>query len=145
MKRFLRRGTTVLVGASVIALSALIAAPAHASVTGSLSGYPQTAGGTRDVDRHITITVTGNSTAGTLTSASLTIGTTSVGSTQTFACRNVGCSVSDGTIPFDTTGWPDGTYHMVATLTDSNGDTGLAQNDIEIWNNRPNQCPPENS
>ena len=145
MKRFLRRGTTVLVGASVIALSAVIAAPAHADVTGSLSGYPHTAGGTVPEDRVVNVVVTGNSTVGRLTNASLTIGGTAVGSTQTFTCRNEGCSVSDGTISFNTTGWADGTYHMVATLTNSNGETGLAQNDIEIWNNRPNQCPPENS
>ena len=143
MKRILRRGTTVLVGASVIALSALIVAPAHASVTGSLSGYPHTAGGTRLKDRQIQITVTGTSSAGTLTNASLTIGGTAVGSTQSFTCRNEGCSVADGTIPFDTTGWADGTYHMVATLTNSNGDTGLAENDIEIWNNRPSCVPPD--
>src|SRR5690348_6003620 len=119
MKRFLRRGSTVLVGASVIALSAVIAAPASASVTGTLSGYPQTAGGTRPEDRVVNVVVTGNSTAGTLTNASLTIGSTAVGSTQTFDCINVGCSVSNGTISFNTTGWADGTYHMVATLSDS--------------------------
>jgi hypothetical protein len=140
MKRFLRIGTTALVGASVIAMSALMAAPAHASVSGQLAGYPHTAGGTRDVDRKITIGVTGSSSAGSLVNATLTIGGISVGSADHFACRNAGCSVGDASIPFDTTGWADGTYHMVATIRDSNGETGTAENEIEIWNNRPGQC-----
>src|SRR3954451_6318970 len=50
MKRFLRTRTTVLVGASALALSALISAPAHAAVSGSLSGWHSPAGGPKPPD-----------------------------------------------------------------------------------------------
>jgi len=144
MKRFLRTRTTALVGASAIALSALIAAPAHASVSGIL-GYPHTAGGTREVDRNFDVAVSGNSTEGALSTATLTIGGTPVGNTAPFVCRNEGCAVADATIHVDTTSFADGTYRMVATLTNASGETGTAEGDIEIWNHRPNQCPTANN
>src|SRR3954468_20642843 len=80
MKRFLRIGTTALVGASAIALSALIAAPAHASVSGILTGYPNPAGGKREIDQKIHVVVSGNSSVSALENATLTVGGAPAGS-----------------------------------------------------------------
>src|SRR4051812_34147061 len=102
MKRFLRTRTTALVGASAIALSALIAVPAQASVSGILSGYPSPAGGTRAVDRAINVLVSGNSSVGALQDAKLTVGGIPAGGAVPFVCKNEGCSVGEASIPLNT-------------------------------------------
>jgi len=146
MKRFLRRGTTVLVGASVIALSALMTAPAHAEVTGSLSGYPSPAGGPLPTDQAITVVVTGRSTSGPLDNASLTVdGAAAGGGSHDFACQTADCANANASIPLKTTDYTDGVHQMVVTVRNEAGETSTTSASIEIWNNRPNQCPNPNS
>jgi hypothetical protein len=140
MKRFLRIGTTARVGASVIVLSALIAAPAHAQVTGTLSGYPSPAGGPEAKDRAINVVVSGRSTTGALEQATLTVGGAPAGGAN-FVC-NSDCSVGDATIALNTANYADGKYHLVATLRNARGETNTAEGDIEIWNNRGPNCSP---
>jgi hypothetical protein len=140
MKRFLRIGTTALVGASAIALSALIAAPAHASVSGVLSGYSSPAGGPLPENKAVSVVVSGRSTVGGLQDATLTVGGTPVGSAP-FVC-NDDCSVGDATVGFNTKNYTDGVYHLVATVRNASGETNTAEGDIEIWNNRGPNCSP---
>ncbi len=141
MKRFLRTRTTVLVGASALALSALISAPAHASVSGSLSGYPSPAGGPLPENRAINVVVAGRSTVGGLQDATLTVGGTPAGS-AVFACEHEDCGVGSASIALDTKNYADGTYHLVATVRNASGETSTAEGDIEIWNNRGPNCSP---
>jgi hypothetical protein len=142
MKRFLRRGSTVLVGASVIALSALIAAPAHASVSGSLSGYPSPAGGVEAKYQSITVTVTGTSTGSPLADAAMTVDGAAAGAgSHGFDCKTADCANANASIPLKTTDYTDGVHHMVVTVRNQGGETSTVAADIEIWNNRPNQCP----
>jgi hypothetical protein len=121
-------------------LSALIAAPAHASVTGTLSGYPSPAGGPDPKDRAVNVVVSGRSTTGALEQASLTIGGTPAGD-ATFVC-NSDCSIGDATIALNTANYTDGKYHLVATVRNAQGETNTAEGDIEIWNNRGPNCSP---
>jgi hypothetical protein len=139
MKQFLRRGTTVLVGASVIALSALIAAPAHASVSGALSGYPNPAGGSRDVDHPFNVIVSGRSNSGRLADASLSVdgGPASV---KAFDCKSDDCANADASFGLMSTDYTDGVHRFVVTVRNENGETSSVPADIEIWNNRPGQC-----
>jgi hypothetical protein len=139
MKRFLRIRTTVLVGASAIALSALIAAPARASVSGILTGYPSPAGGTRPEDQIIHVVVSGNSSASALKNATLTVGGIPAGGAD-FVCKNEGCSVGEASIELNTKNYTDGVYQLVATVRNADDETNTAEGNIEIWNNRPNQC-----
>jgi hypothetical protein len=141
MKRFLRIRTTARVGVTAIALSALIAVPAHASVSGILTGYPSPAGGSRDIDKVVNVTVSGNSSASALDDATLTVGGIPVGGAD-FACKNEGCSVGDATIGFNTESYTDGVYHLVATVRNASGETNTAEGNIEIWNNRGQNCSP---
>jgi hypothetical protein len=139
MKRFLRMGTTARVGATVAVLSALIAAPAHASVSGTVSPQRSPAGGPLPADRAVNVTVTASSTGGALEATTLTVGGKSAGSAP-FVCSDP-CSSGRVTFTLTTTDYADGVQHLVATLRNANGETNTAEGDIEIWNNRPNQCP----
>jgi hypothetical protein len=146
MKLFLRMGTTARVGAAVIVLSALTAAPAHAGVTGSLSGYPSPAGGPSAADQAITVVVSGRSTSGPLDDASMTIdGTAAGGGSHDFACQTDDCANADASIPLKTTDYADGVHQMVVTVRNEAGESSTTSASIEIWNNRPNQCPSPNA
>jgi hypothetical protein len=139
MKQFLRRGTTVLVGASVIALSALIAAPARAEVTGTVSPERSPAGGPLPQDQAVNVTVSATSTNGALQNVTLNVGGKPAGSAS-FVCSDP-CTSGRATFALHTTDYVEGVNHLVATLANAGGETSTAQGDIEIWNNRPNQCP----
>jgi hypothetical protein len=88
--------------------------------------------------------VSGNSSASALTNATLTVGGNPVGGAD-FVCRNEGCSVGDAAIGFNTKDYTDGTYHLVATVHNANGESNVAEGNIEIWNNRPGQCASPNA
>lgn len=152
MKRFLRMGTTARVGATVIALSALIAAPASAQVSplshSSLSGWHNPAGGPKAPDGTdpsvLKMVVAGRSEGTDLTNATLTVNGAAVGGAVDFGpcpAEPQPCTVANASLPdLDTKLYPDGTYHVVATVHDAAGNMFPIAQDIEFWNNRPNQC-----
>ena len=92
MKRFLRIGTTARVGASVIVLSALIAAPASAQDSplshSTMSGWHSPAGGPKAPDGTdpsvLNLVVAGRSEAADLTNATLTVDGAVVGGAADF-------------------------------------------------------------
>ena len=139
MKRFLLRGTAVLVGTTAIALTA---APAHASVSGTLSGYPSPAGGLRPEDRAVTVVVSGRSTGAPLTDATMTVDGAPAG-VAAFGCTTADCTVADAKISLTTTDYTDGMHHMLVTVRNQGGETSTVPGDIEIWNNRPSCVPPD--
>jgi hypothetical protein len=139
MKRFLLRGTTVLVGASAVALGALNAAPAQAAVSGQLSGWRSPAADTLD------LVVSGRSTDTALADATLTVDGVPVGAPATFEhCSDASCTVADASIALDTTDYNDGIRHLAVTIRDANGETNTTPitQDIEFWNDRPSCVPP---
>ncbi len=136
MKRFLRTGTTVLVGASALALSALIAAPARADVTAHLDGWHSPGSGTMD------LVATASSTDAQLTDATLTVDGAPAGSVPYCPDNPAGCTAAGATLSFVTTNYADGVRHLVITVRDSSGDTATIASDIEVWNNRGPNCSP---
>jgi hypothetical protein len=124
-------------------LSALIAAPAHASVSGTASPERSPAGGPLASDQAVNVMVSANSTDGALEPTTLTVGGKPAG-TASFVCSDP-CTQGRVTFALDTTQYPDGVQHMVATLSNAAGETSTAEGDIEIWNHRPNGCPTQNN
>jgi hypothetical protein len=135
MKRFLRTGTTVLVGASALALSALIAAPARADVTAHLDGWHSPASGTMD------LVAQASSTDAQLTDATLTVDGAPAGSAP-FCPDNPGCAAGGAKLSFVTTNYADGVRHLVITVHDSSGAATPITSDVEVWNNRGPNCSP---
>ena len=134
MKRFLRIGTTALVGASAIALSALIAAPARADVTARLDGWHSPAEKTLD------LLVTGSSDGASLTTVSLSVD--GVADSSVPFCPNAECASKQVPLPFDTTKYSDAVHHLVITVNDASGATAVINSDVEVWNHRGNNCSP---
>jgi hypothetical protein len=150
MKRFLRTRTTVLVGASALALSALISAPAHAAVSGSLSGWHSPAGGPKPPDGPdpsvLNLVVAGRSDGTDLTDATLTVDGASVGAPVEFGpcpADPQPCTAANASLPaIDTKHYADGTHRIVATVHDSAGNAFPISQDIEFWNSRGPNCSP---
>jgi len=136
MKRFLRTRTTVLVGASVLALSALIAAPARADVTAQLEGWHSPASGTMD------LVARARSADAQLTDATLTVDGAPAGSVPYCPGNPAGCADASATLSFVTTNYADGVRHLVITVHDSSGDSATINSDVEVWNNRGPNCSP---
>jgi hypothetical protein len=136
MKRFLRTGTTVLVGASALAFSALIAAPARADVTAHLDGWHSPGSGTME------LTATATSTDALLTEATMTVDGSPAGSVAYCPDSPTGCASGGAKLSFVTTNYTDGVRHLVITVRDSSGATATINSDIEVWNNRGPNCSP---
>jgi hypothetical protein len=136
MKRFLRTRTTVLVGASVLALSALIAAPARADVSAQLEGWHSPASGTMDLVAHA------RSADAQLKDATLTVDGAPAGSVPYCPDNPAGCADASATLSFVTTNYADGVRHLVITVHDSSGDSAVITSDVEVWNNRGPNCSP---
>ena len=138
MKRFLRTRTTVLVGASALALSALISAPARADVTAQaqLEGWHSPAAGTLDLGAKAA------STDAQLTEATLTVDGAPAGSFPFCPDIPAGCSSGRAAVSFVTTNYADGVRHLVVTVHDSSGDSAVITSDVEVWNNRGPNCSP---
>jgi hypothetical protein len=134
MKRFLRIRTTALVGASAIALSALIVAPARADVTARLDGWHSPAEKTLD------LLVTGSSPDASLTTASLSVD--GIADSSVPFCPNAVCNTKQVALPFDTTKYSDAVHHLVITVSDANGANAVINSDVEVWNHRGNNCSP---
>jgi len=139
MKRFLRIGTTALVGASAMAFSALIAAPAHATVDAQLEGWHSPASDT------LPLAVKGHSTA-RLTDATMTVDGVQVGVPVKFCADTAaGCTDASAQLPLDTTKYDEGVRQLVITVRDSDGLQSVINTVVDVWNHRPNQCPTANN
>jgi hypothetical protein len=136
MKRFLRTGTTALVGALTLALGALYAAPARADVTAQLEGWHSPASGTLDLD------VKGTSTDARLTDATLMVDGAPAGSAPFCPDSDAVCNDARAALPFQTTNYQDGVRHLVITVRDSSGESYTINSEVDVWNNRGPNCSP---
>ena len=136
MKRILRMGTTVLVGASVMAFGALYAAPARAEITSAqLENWHSPA------DKTLPLEVQARSDA-RLVDASLTVDGAPAGSATFCEDTAPACDFARAPLPFVTTNYADGVRHLVITVRDSAGDVQTINSDVDVWNNRGPNCSP---
>jgi hypothetical protein len=138
MKRFLRIGTTALVGASALALGALSAAPARADVVAQLEGWHSPASDTLPLE------VKARSAA-RLIDATMTVDGAAGVPVKFCADTEPACTDGRAKLPLDTTKYADGVRQLVITVRDSDGLTSVITTFVDVWNHRPNQCPSPNS
>jgi hypothetical protein len=139
MKRFLLRGTAVLVGASAIALGAVTVTSAQQAgvVSGSLAGWHSPIAGPLD------LTVSGRSGNGKLVDATLSIDGVPVDvkplcpSQRDSQCRLADASFTE----IDSTKYGDGMHKLDVVIRDDAGGSFDIARELEVWNHRPAGSP----
>jgi hypothetical protein len=136
MKRFLLRGTAVLVGASAIALGAVTVTSAQqaGTVSGSLEGWHS------PVQGGLTLTVTGRANGAKLVDATLLVDGSVVDAKSLCpADSTTQCRVEKATFnELKTAGvYGDGMHKIDVLIRDDAGGSFDIARDLEVWNNRP--------